>query len=176
MTLRKKVSKSEPGTTRGSHQVVQCLQPINLLALCCKEACIHVDTWIHATMDTAIQLPWQQLPPLDNWAANSAGEEQTDLLCITQDASVHVQRQTRLFCHLHYAKSEEHNNDDDLNSSDWENSYVLPGVFVPDVELDGLTNSHDKLNTLEDTQECLNNSHHKIALTMMKIHHWLSFL
>ena len=35
-------------------------------------------------------------------------------------------------CHLHYAKSEEHNNDDDMNSSDCENSYVTPCVFVPD--------------------------------------------
>ncbi len=50
-----------------------------------------------------------------------------------------------------------------MNSSDCENSYVQPGVFVPDEELDGLTNSHDKLNFLDDTQECLNNSHRKIA-------------
>jgi hypothetical protein len=27
-------------------------------------------------------------------------------------------------CHLHCAKSEEHNNNDDINSSDCENSYV----------------------------------------------------
>jgi hypothetical protein len=107
---------------------------------------------------------------LDNGAANSVGEEQTDLLLATQGASVQVQRPTRLFCHLHYAKSEEHNNNDDMSSSDCENSYVPPGVFVPDEELDGLTNSHDKLNTLDNTQECLNNSHHKIALTMLKIH------
>jgi hypothetical protein len=31
---------------------------------------------------------------LDNGAAISAGEEQTDLLCATQGASVQVQRQT----------------------------------------------------------------------------------
>ncbi len=43
------------------------------------------------------------------------------------------------------------------------NSYVPLGVFVPDEELDGLTNSHDKFNTLDNTQECLSNSHHKIA-------------
>jgi hypothetical protein len=91
---------------------------------------------------------------LDNGAANSAGEKQTDLLHATQGASVHVQRQTRLFCHLHHAKSEEHNNDDDMNSSACENSYVPPGVFVPDEELDGLTNNHDKLYTLDNTQEC----------------------
>ncbi len=66
-------------------------------------------------------------------------------------------------CHLHYTKSEEHNNDNDMNSSDWENSYVPPCVFALDEELDGLTNSHVKLNILDDTQECLNNSHHKIA-------------
>ncbi len=35
-------------------------------------------------------------------------------------------------CHLHYAKSKEHNNNDDINSSDCENSYIPPCVFVPD--------------------------------------------
>jgi hypothetical protein len=105
-------------------------------------------------LDTAIQLPQQWLPPSDNGAANRAEEEQTDLPCTTQGASVHVQRQTKLFCHLHYAKSEEHNNNNDMNSSDYENSYVPLCVFVPDTELDGLTNSHDKLYTLDYTQEC----------------------
>jgi hypothetical protein len=56
-----------------------------------------------------------------------------------------------------------HNDDNDINSSDCEDSYVPPGVFVPDEELEGLTNSHDKLNTLEDMQECLSNCHCKIA-------------
>jgi hypothetical protein len=56
-------------------------------------------------------------------------------------------------CHLHYAQREEHNNNDDMNSSDCENSYVSPCVFVPDEELDGLTNGHDKSNTLDDTSE-----------------------
>jgi hypothetical protein len=56
-------------------------------------------------------------------------------------------------CHLHYAKSEEHNNDDDMNSSDCENSYVPPCVFFPDEKLDGLTAGHDKSNTLDDTPE-----------------------
>ncbi len=50
-----------------------------------------------------------------------------------------------------------------MNSSDHENSYVPLCVFVPDKELDSLTNSHDKLNTLDNTQDCLSNSHHKIA-------------
>ncbi len=50
-----------------------------------------------------------------------------------------------------------------MNSSDYENSYVPLCVFVPDEELDGLTNSHDKVNTLDYTQECLSNDHHKIA-------------
>ncbi len=31
------------------------------------------------------------------------------------------------------------------------------------MNLDGVTDSHVKLNSLEDMQECLNNSHHKIA-------------
>ncbi len=48
-----------------------------------------------------------------------------------------------------------------MNSSDYENSYVPLCVFVPDAELDGLTNGHDKSNTLGDAQECLSNSHHK---------------
>ncbi len=102
-TLQNWVSKSEPGTTRGSHQVVQHWQPTDLLALHCKEACIHVVTWIHATTDTAIHLP-QQRPPPSNGAANSAGEEQIDLPSTPQGASVQVQRQTRLLCHLHYAQ------------------------------------------------------------------------
>ncbi len=50
-----------------------------------------------------------------------------------------------------------------MNSSDCENSYVPPCVFVPDKELDGLTNRHDKWNSLDNMQECLNNSHHRIA-------------
>jgi hypothetical protein len=103
--------------------------------------------------------------PLEKGAANtnSAGEEQTDLLCATQGASVQVQRQPRLFCHLHYNKSEEHNNNNNMDSSDYENSYVPLCVFAPDEELDGLTNNHDKLNTLDNTQKCLSNSHHKTA-------------
>ncbi len=50
-----------------------------------------------------------------------------------------------------------------MNSSDYESSYVPLFVFVPDEELNGLTNSHDKLNALDNMQECLSNSHHKIA-------------
>jgi hypothetical protein len=96
--LAKASFKSEAGTTRGSHQGVQRRWPTDSLAfLHSKEACIHVDTWIHATSDIAIQLPQQWLLPSNNQAANSAGEEQTDLLCATQGASVQVQRQTWLF-------------------------------------------------------------------------------
>jgi hypothetical protein len=36
-------------------------------------------------------------------------------------------------------------------------------VFVPDRELDLLTDSHVKLDTLVDTQEPLSTSHHRIA-------------
>jgi hypothetical protein len=36
-------------------------------------------------------------------------------------------------------------------------------IFASDRELDCLTNSHVKLNILDDTQERLNNGHHKIA-------------
>jgi hypothetical protein len=56
-----------------------------------------------------------------------------------------------------------HNNNNGMNSSDYENSYVPHCVFVPDKELDGLAYSHVKLNTLDDTQECFSASHHKIA-------------
>jgi hypothetical protein len=37
-------------------------------------------------------------------------------------------------------------------------------VFVPDRELDFLTDSHVKLDTLVDTQESFSTSHHRIAL------------
>jgi hypothetical protein len=37
-------------------------------------------------------------------------------------------------------------------------------VFVPDRELDLLTDSHVKLDTLVDTQESFSTSHHRIAL------------
>jgi hypothetical protein len=56
-----------------------------------------------------------------------------------------------------------HYDDNDMNSSDYENSYVPYCVFVLDKELDGLTNNHVKLNTLVNTEECLSTSHHKIA-------------
>jgi hypothetical protein len=61
-----------------------------------------------------------------------------------------------------------HINNNDMNSSDYENSYVSLCVLVPDKELNGLTNSHIKLNTLDNMQECLSNSHHKITFAMMK--------
>ena len=43
------------------------------------------------------------------------------------------------------------------------NSHVPLCVFVQDKELDCLTDIHIKLNCLDDTQECLSNSNHKIA-------------
>jgi hypothetical protein len=43
------------------------------------------------------------------------------------------------------------------------NSHVPLCVFVPDKEPDWLTDSHIKLNSLDDMQECLSNSNHKIA-------------
>jgi hypothetical protein len=50
-----------------------------------------------------------------------------------------------------------------MNLSDYMNSHVPLCVFVPDMELDCLTDSHIKLNSLDDMQECLSNSNHKIA-------------
>jgi hypothetical protein len=59
--------------------------------------------------------------------------------------------------------SEYMNSHNNMNSSDYMNSHVPLGVFVPDKELDCLTDSHIKLNNLDDTKECLSNSNHKIA-------------
>jgi hypothetical protein len=55
------------------------------------------------------------------------------------------------------------NSHNDINSSDYMNSHVTLCVFVPDKELDCLTDSHIKSNSLDDTEEFLNNSNHKIA-------------
>jgi hypothetical protein len=44
-----------------------------------------------------------------------------------------------------------------------QNPCVPPCIFVPDRELDCLTDSHVKLNILDDIQELLNNSHNKRA-------------
>jgi hypothetical protein len=43
--------------------------------------------------------------------------------------------------------------------------YVPPCIFVPERELDCLTDIHVELyrDSLDDTKELLNNSHHKIA-------------
>ncbi len=43
------------------------------------------------------------------------------------------------------------------------NSHVPLCVFVPDKKCDCMTDSNIKLNSLDDTQECLSNSNHKIA-------------
>jgi hypothetical protein len=59
--------------------------------------------------------------------------------------------------------SEYMNSPNTMNSSDYMNSHVPLCVFVPDKELDCLTDSHIKLNSLHDTQECLSNSNCKIA-------------
>jgi hypothetical protein len=55
------------------------------------------------------------------------------------------------------------NSPNNMNSSDYMNSHVPLCVFVPDKEHDCLINSHIKLNSLDDMQECLSNSNHKIA-------------
>ncbi len=59
--------------------------------------------------------------------------------------------------------SECMNSHNNMNSSDYENSYAPLCVFIPDKELDCLTNSYIKFNTLDDLQECLSNRYHKIA-------------
>jgi hypothetical protein len=45
-----------------------------------------------------------------------------------------------------------HNDDNDMNSSGYENSYVPHCVYVPDKELDGLTNNYVQLTTIDNTQ------------------------
>jgi hypothetical protein len=59
--------------------------------------------------------------------------------------------------------SEYTNSHNNMNSSDYMNSQVPQCVFVPGKELDCLTDSHIKLNCLDDMQECLSNSNHKTA-------------
>jgi hypothetical protein len=59
--------------------------------------------------------------------------------------------------------SEYMNSHNNMNSSDYMTSYVPLCVFVPDKELDCLTDSHIKLNSVDDMQECLSNGNHKIA-------------
>ncbi len=56
------------------------------------------------------------------------------------------------------------NSPNNMNSSDYMNSHVPLWFFVPDKELDCLTDSHIKLNSVDDTQECLCNRNHKIAV------------
>jgi hypothetical protein len=51
----------------------------------------------------------------------------------------------------------------DMNLSDYMSSYVPLCVFVPGKELNFLTDSHIKLHSLDDAQECLSNSNHKKA-------------
>jgi hypothetical protein len=64
--------------------------------------------------------------------------------------------------------SEYMNSPNNMNSSDYMNSHVSLCVFVPDKELNCLTDSHIKLNSLDDTQECLSNRNHKIAFDYNK--------
>jgi hypothetical protein len=64
--------------------------------------------------------------------------------------------------------SENINSHNDMNSSDYTNSYVPLCAFVPDKEVDCLTDSHIKLNSFDDMQECLSNSNHKIAFDYSK--------
>ncbi len=59
--------------------------------------------------------------------------------------------------------SEYMNSHNDTNSSDYMNSHVPLCVFVPDKELDCLTDSCIKYDSLDDMQECLSNGNHKIA-------------
>jgi hypothetical protein len=64
--------------------------------------------------------------------------------------------------------SEYMNSHNNMNSSDCMNSHVPLCVFVPDKEPNWLTDSHIKLNSLDDMQECLSNSNHKIAFDYNK--------
>ncbi len=55
------------------------------------------------------------------------------------------------------------NSHNDMNSSNYMKSHVPLCAFVPDKECNSMTDSHDKLNSLDDMQECLSSSNHKIA-------------
>jgi hypothetical protein len=52
--------------------------------------------------------------------------------------------------------------------SDCMNSHIPLCVFVPDKKCNCLTDSHVTLNNLNDMQECLSNSNHKIAFNYNK--------
>ncbi len=71
--------------------------------------------------------------------------------------------------------SENMNSPNDMNSSDYMNSYIPPCVFVPDKELDVLTNGHDKSNALDDTSEmcidtdCMDTAH-AIQICIVPVH------
>jgi hypothetical protein len=56
--------------------------------------------------------------------------------------------------------SEYMNSPNDMNSSDYMNSFVPLCVFALDKELNCLTDSHVKLNSLDNMQECVSNSNH----------------
>ncbi len=64
--------------------------------------------------------------------------------------------------------SEYMNSHNDTNSLDNKNSHVPLCVFVPDKELDCLTDSHIKLYSLDGMHECLSNSNQKIAFDYNK--------
>jgi hypothetical protein len=71
--------------------------------------------------------------------------------------------------------SEYMNSPNNINSSDYMNSYVPPCVFIPDKELDVLTNDHDKSNNLDDTSEmCIDticiDTDHAIQICIVPIH------
>ncbi len=68
-----------------------------------------------------------------------------DAYCITKDCINANFKTCKLYVHRSYNTN--------LYCS---NSY--------DMNLDGVTDSHVKLNILDDMQECLNNSHHRITL------------
>jgi hypothetical protein len=55
-----------------------------------------------------------------------------------------------------------------MNSSEYMNLHVPLCVFVPDKEFDCLTDSHIKLKSLDDMQDCLCNSNHEIAFDYNK--------
>jgi hypothetical protein len=71
--------------------------------------------------------------------------------------------------------SKNMNSPNNMNSSDYMNSYVPPCVFVPDKELDVLTNGHDKSNALDNTSEmcvdtdCIDTAH-AIQICIVPVH------
>ncbi len=81
---------SKSGLHWGSCWIPKYWWPTNTLALHSQEARLHANAWVHAASSTAPQLPQQWIHLSNDGVAHSTREEQTNLLCAAQGASVQV--------------------------------------------------------------------------------------